>query len=330
MKSGARPTLKTIAYMTGLGVTTVSRALSDAPDISQNTKNRVQAVAREIGYRPNRAGVRLRTGKTNVISLVLNIEREILGATSHLVFGLSQVLADTPYHLIVTPYDIEHDPMEAVRYVVETGSADGLVMSRTEPFDPRVQYLQEQGFPFATHGRTEWPQAHPFVDYDNFEYGRLAAQILAENGRTRLALLGPPRALNYSIHMTDGVRSLLDELDLMEVPIREINIDDPHEEISAEIERLMRSRHRPDGIICASANAAIAATSGIEAAGLTLGKEVDLAVKESFDLLTRFRPQIHVIREDFREAGKDLARAIMGMIDGTPAEQLGFIHKPTR
>ncbi len=58
-----RPTLKTIAYMTGLGVTTVSRALHDAPDIGQATKERVRLVAKQIGYRPNRAGVRLRTGQ---------------------------------------------------------------------------------------------------------------------------------------------------------------------------------------------------------------------------------------------------------------------------
>ncbi len=85
-----RPTLKTIAYMTGLGVTTVSRALNDAPDIGQATKERVRLVAKQIGYRPNRAGVRLRTGRTNVISLILSIENEVLGMTSHLVYGISE------------------------------------------------------------------------------------------------------------------------------------------------------------------------------------------------------------------------------------------------
>ncbi len=326
-KAGDRPTLKTIAYMTGLGVTTVSRALSDAPDISDATKSRVRTVAREIGYRPNRAGVRLRTGKTNVVSLVLNIEREILGATSHLVFGISEMLAETPYHLIVTPYDIDHDPLEAVRYVVETGSADGLVLSRTEPNDPRVQYLQQQGFPFVTHGRTSLP-THPFVDFDNYEYGKMAGKILADMGATRLALLGPPAHLNYAILMAAGLRETLDARDLMEVPIRSTTIDDTHDAISAEVARLMRSRHRPDGFVCASASSAIAATAGIEDAGLTVGTDVNLVVKESFEILQHFRPEIHVIREDFRAAGRDLARAILRTIDGAPAAELGFLHMP--
>ena len=43
-----RPTLKTIAFMTGLGVTTVSRALKDAPEIGEETRRRVQLVSRVV------------------------------------------------------------------------------------------------------------------------------------------------------------------------------------------------------------------------------------------------------------------------------------------
>src|SRR3569832_781483 len=156
-----RPTLKTIAFMTGLGVTTVSRALKDAPEIGAATRRRVQLVAQQVGYRPNRAGVRLRTGKTIVISLVLNTEEQIMGFVSDIIYGISEELAQTPYHLIVTPYSRALDPMEPVRYVVETGAADGIIISRMEPDDPRVRYMSERGFPFATHGRTDMVIAHP-------------------------------------------------------------------------------------------------------------------------------------------------------------------------
>src|SRR4051794_23869559 len=165
--SDGRPTLKTIAFMTGLAVTTVSRALKDAPEIGEETRRRVQLVARQVGYRPNRAGVRLRTGKTNVISLVLNTEEQIMGFVSDIIYGISEFLAQTPYHLIVTPYSRKNDPMEPVRYIVETGSADGIIISRTEPDDPRVRYMMERGFPFATHGRTDMGIKHPFHDFDN-------------------------------------------------------------------------------------------------------------------------------------------------------------------
>ena len=162
--------------MTGLAVTTVSRALKDAPEIGEETRRRVQLVARQVGYRPNRAGVRLRTGKTNVISLVLNTEEQISGFVSDMIYGISEQLAQTPYHLIVTPYSRNNDPLEPVRYVVETGSADGIIISRTEPDDKRVRYLLERGFPFATHGRTAIGTPHAFHDFDNHAFAREAVR----------------------------------------------------------------------------------------------------------------------------------------------------------
>ena len=52
-----QPTLKTISEITGLAVTTVSRALKNGPELSIETRARVNEVARELGYRPDRAGV---------------------------------------------------------------------------------------------------------------------------------------------------------------------------------------------------------------------------------------------------------------------------------
>ena len=71
-----RTQMADIARMAGVSSSTVSRALKDAPDIGAETKERVRMVARQLGYQPNRAGVRLRTGKTNVIALVLGIDED--------------------------------------------------------------------------------------------------------------------------------------------------------------------------------------------------------------------------------------------------------------
>ncbi|EHS53241.1 transcriptional regulator, LacI family [Rhizobium sp. PDO1-076] len=177
-----RPTLKTIAFMTGLGITTVSRALKDAPDIGAETKERVRMVARQLGYQPNRAGVRLRTGKTNVIALVLGIDEEILGFSNQMVVGISEVLSGTPYHIVVTPHAHTKDPMLPVRYILETGSADGVIISRTEPEDARVQLLIEQNMPFATHGRTSMEQVHPYHDFEQRGLRLWCCRAIGEQG----------------------------------------------------------------------------------------------------------------------------------------------------
>lgn len=177
-----RPTLRTIAELTGLAVTTVSRALLDAPQIALETRQRVQRVAREVGYQPDRAARHLRTGRTNVISVVLDPHDELLGFSTSMIRGLTHALRDTQYHLVITPHFAETPAIEPIRYILRNRMADGVVFSRTEPFDPRVELLLENDFPFVSHGRTNLPNPHPFVDYDNAAFSALAVRRLVAKG----------------------------------------------------------------------------------------------------------------------------------------------------
>ena len=161
-----------------MAVATVSRALSDAPDISDATKKKIRQIANDVGYVPNRAGVRLRTGRTNVIALVLAAEADILNHTAKLITSISEELQSTAFHLIVKPQLPGEDPLRAIRYFVETGSADGIIINQTTAEDTRVAYMLKKGFPFVTHGRTNWPDQHPFFDYDNEQLARQALQHL--------------------------------------------------------------------------------------------------------------------------------------------------------
>ncbi|QDY68469.1 LacI family transcriptional regulator [Qingshengfaniella alkalisoli] len=323
-----RPTLKTIAYMTGLGITTVSKALKDAPDISTATKERVKLVAKQIGYRPNRAGVRLRTGKTNVVSVIVPVEDEAMGLSTHLIYGISRHLRTTRYHLIVTPYSLTDDPLDPVRYIVETGSADGVVLSRTEPLDPRITFLRDHSMPFVTHGRTEFDFDHAYFDFDNSAYAEQAVDELAQRGRGRIALLMPPPYLTYSKYMQDGLLRGLEHHDLLEVPFHGITTDSSFDAIKTEVMRLMSGRGRPDGVVCGSAASAIATIIAAEELGLTLGREFDLAVKDSFGLMQKFRRGTIAFHEDFRATGVGLAKAIIGAIEGNDVSDLQYVTRP--
>ncbi|MBZ9673027.1 LacI family transcriptional regulator [Mesorhizobium sp. B2-1-8] len=323
-----RPTLKTLAFMTGLGVTTVSRALKDAPEIGAETRRRVQLVAKQIGYRPNRAGVRLRTGKTNVISLVLNTEHELMSFVSDIIYGVTEVIADTPYHLIVTPYSRSQDPLDPVRYLVETGSADGVIISRTQPNDPRARYMLERGIPFATHGRTEMGLVHPYHDFDNYAFAAEAVRHLAGMGRRRLALVTPPVGLSYYRHTVDGFADALSEVGASEVPFNTVSIDHSIEQIRMRTAQLMRRDIRPDGIISSAAAATLAIVAGIEDAGLKLGRDVDVVSKQSSELLHLFRHELLVVNEDFRLAGSELARSVLGWIGGASPGTLQSLSEP--
>jgi LacI family transcriptional regulator len=322
-----RPTLKTISEITGLGVTTVSRALKDGPELRSETKARVQAVAAELGYRPDRAGVRLRTGRTFVIGLILDQTVAIAEFERQIVLGVSQTLYGTPYHLVVLPQIRDADPMEPVRYFVETAAADGIIFTHTRPLDERVRYLIDRRFPFVTHGRTELGEAHPYYDFDNEGFVAAAVRRLCECGRRRLALVPGPRHLTCARHMLDGFRRAVAETGADGMVIEGVHLD-------SELARFRQAARRmgavdpPDGIICANETGCIALMAGLREAGLTVGRDVDVIAKSISDVLDYFSPTIDSFYEDYTFSGEELARLLLKRIAGTPTRELQSIAEP--
>lgn len=323
-----RPTLKTIAAATGLAVATVSRALKDAPDIGEPTKRRVREAALRLGYRPNRAGVRLRTGKTNVIALVLAAEADVMNHTARLIYSIANALRGSAYHLVVMPYFPDQDPMEPIRYLVETGSADGIILNQTRPDDPRIRHMHARGFPFAAHGRTDMGLAHPYYDFDNETFARLAVRALHRRGRRRLLLVAPPRVQNYARHMIAGFAD--------EAAIRGIGFeilaaassDSGSTAIAAAVRARFAAPAPPDGMLLGSTTAAMAAIAGAERQGFRIGADFDAVAKEAIAFLRSFRHQLIVGHEDIDAAGDFLARAVVAAIDRADPEAWQHLDQP--
>ncbi len=322
-----RPTLKTIAAETGLAIATVSRALKDAPDISDETKRRVRETAERLGYRPNRAGVRLRTGKTNVIAVTLSTVSD-LSNPSELIYAIAQALRGSAYHLVIMPFFPDQDPMEPIRYIVETESADGIVLNQTQMDDPRVRYLTERGFPFVTHGRTHMGIDHPYFDFDNEAFARIAVRALAAKGRKHLALVRPPAEHSYSVHMTTGFLAETALLGLSHEIIADITSDTPADEIEAAMINRFTRLPAIDGIISGSPSSAVACVAAAEKSGLIIGRHFDLVSKEAHGFLHRFRKEIIVVEEKVGLAGSFLTRALISAIERRTPSQGQYLDRP--
>jgi LacI family transcriptional regulator len=323
-----RPTLKTIAAETGLAIATVSRALKDAPDIGEETKRRVRETAARLGYRPNRAGVRLRTGKTNVIALVLSTEADVMNHTSQLLYSIARTLKGTAYHLVVMPFFPDEDPMTPIRYLVETGSADGIILNQTRPDDARIRYMQERGFPFATHGRTDMGIDHPYFDYDNEAYGRVAVRRLLARGRRRLMIVPPPRAHAYARHMVTGFSEECAHQGVAFEVIEGVTSDSPGGQIEDAVARRFADAAPPDGLVLGSTTATLASVAGAERTGAVIGRDFDAVGKEAIPFLVRFRKELIVLHEDVGRAGHFLAKAIIAAIERRAPEQSQYLDSP--
>lgn len=326
-KSG-KPTLRTIADLTGFAVTTVSRALGNAPQISVETRRRVHEVAASIGYLPDRAAQRLKTGRTNVISVLLDPHEEILGYGISLMHGLAKALKDTPYHLIVTPNFINDSNVDAIRHIVRNGMADGLIFSRTEPFDPRVRLLLENGFPFVTHGRTEFSTPHPYVDYDNFAFAYEATRRLISRGRRKPMIILPPKRMTFTQHLLHGFMTAVREAGVAyEIP-EEIDLDCPVEQIRDYMSRRAGKPDAPDGFACGGEVSALATITGMSDHGLTLGIEYDIVAKRTSKLLSQIQPKVETIYEDLTDTGEQMGRVLLARIAGEEPAGLQVLLKP--
>lgn len=329
ISSGAeKPTLKTISRLSGLAVPTVSRALNDAPDIGSKTKILVRQIAEEIGYVPNRAGVRLRTGRTNVISLVLSTEHDMMNHTAKLITAISGGLRGTPFHMIMTPYFPTEDPMKPIRYIVESGSADAIIFNQTRPDDPRVAYLMERGFPFATHGRTQWSDAHPWFDYDNTAFGRIGVETLVQRGRRTLLMIAPPRDQSYGQHMIDGASAAAAKAGVVLTVPDQMTSDDLITDMRAFVAAKVAADPTIDGIICGSTNATMAAVAGMESEGFDVGTDIDVYSKEAMPFLRFFRGALIVVHEDVAKAGEFLAKAAIQAIRDPQAPPMQGLQLP--
>lgn len=323
---GKRATLRTISELTGLSPSTVSLALRGGARLKADTYQRVHEAAAKLGYVPDRAGVRLRTGKTNVIALVLERADETIDFARFLIQGIGHAMLGTRYHMNVTP-DFDHgSSVASIRYILENKTADGVIITHTTARDPRVQLLMDHNFPFVTHGRTEFYSPHPYHDFHSEEFVRLAVERMAKKGRKRVVLaVGRETTNNYHNIVTAferyGARAGL------ETSVVSSKVD---RAASAEMRALGHelAAMRPDGIICDSEIRAICIIAGLADKSVTVGRDLEFICKQNSDLLPTLYPEVDTIEEDVFAAGEELTRLLIRRIEGAPVETLQTLSEP--
>ncbi len=324
-----RPTLKTISEMTGFAVPTVSRALSDAPDIARATREQVQQVARDIGYTPNREGLRLKTGKTHTIALVIGVVDQVSDHSGRLIASVARALRDTPYNLVVTPFDnFADDPLERIKHVVENNLADAIIIEQIETEDARVRYLLDEKFPFATLGRGKWVDTCAFYDFDNHAFGRIAGETLLGKGCRSLMLIAPPDRQTYGKHIVAGLRKAMTDTNVTLELLGGIHSMQSRANMHRSLKARLESGNLPDGVICCSSNMGVQLLRAMRELGLRSGQDMHVFVKETVALVRDIEPSVSAMIEDVDAAGTFLAKAALHAIDQPDAPRMQLVAKP--
>lgn len=320
-------TLKTIAEELGVSLSTVARSLKDGHKISPATIAKVRETADRLGYVRNLDGVKLRTGQTFVLMALLGTtnEEEIGDAGSvGLLNGLHSRLTHTQYSLRTVPITIGDGGMDAVLEIVKGRNADGLVLDHTEPDDPRVRFLLEQGVPFVTFGRTKMRKDHAYLDVDNEYAAKQGTDALINAGHRKIAFLDADERFAFVQQRLAGYRASLREAG---IPfdaslVRHIAM----EADVAKREAIDLVRCGVDGFVCVNELVFLGARAGVRQVRKGNISKTGFSVRTGTNLGEYIGTPMFASYQSRKEAGWTLADLLLKRIEGRPPKdcQLTF------
>jgi LacI family transcriptional regulator len=318
-------TLKDIARDLGVSVITVSKALRNHSDISEQTKARVLKRVQELNYRPNLAARALVTGRTNMIGFV--IPDLLHSFFSEVVRGVAGALRNTGYTLVVT--SSEQDP-KLERQAVEqfiTRRVDMLLIASTHWTVEMFRRIEEAGIPYILIDRSFVGLAAHFVGVNDEEVGALATQHLIDTGCKRIAHIGGP-AISPLLGRLEGYKRALAkngialDPDLVMSTDRAEEIGDAAAYSATQI--LLGQNPRPDGIFCYNDVAAYGAIAAILDAGLRIPDDVSVIGCGNLLYNKFIRVPVTSVDQQSGAIGQRAAKLALQLID---ADQL-VVPKP--
>jgi len=189
MKSKA--TLKQIAKELHVSVSTVSKALNDSPEISEQTKIKVKEYAKLKNYKPNIIGLNLKNRKTKTIGVIIP---NILNSFFAKVFSGIEKVADAKGYNIITCISNESIEKEInTLEMLSNGTIDGFIVSISEEAQKLQEYghfkdIIKEGTPIVMFDRTSDEVECDKVIVDDFDSAKDATQHLINIGCKKIAL----------------------------------------------------------------------------------------------------------------------------------------------
>lgn len=205
-------TLKQIAKELDVSISTVSKSLRDSPEISEDTRLKVQAFAKLYNYKPNNIALSLKNKKTKTIGIIIPEIVHHFFAT--VISGIEQVANECGYNVIVCLSDESFDKEVINMEMLANGSTDGFIMSLSKETQQKKDFhhLQEvinQGMPVVLFDRISNDILCDKVIIDDQLAAYEAANFLISKGLKKIALLTTVDYVSVGKLRTDGYLNVL-------------------------------------------------------------------------------------------------------------------------
>jgi LacI family transcriptional regulator len=312
--SAGRPvTVTDVARAAGVAPGTASKALNGKGSLRRDTRDRVLAAAKALGFVPNALARSLTAGRTYTVGLIST--DSISRFAGQVAYGAENVLGEGEVSVFLC--DGRGDPVRERHYlrILMERRVDGLIVTgrRHEPRPPIAEELQ---IPVVyALSPSENPSDTSFV-VDDLQGGRLAAEHLVRLGRRNIAIVtGPERHLSARLRATAGVEVLAKA----GLPVAGGTPfwGEWTERWGGEATRsLLSGGVELDGIVCGSDQIARGVVDALREAGVVVPSEISVIGFDNWDVMVDgSRPALTTIDMNLVDLGRHAARALLDAIE---------------
>ena len=311
-------TLDDIARLANVSRSTVSRALNDSPLLSQKTKDRIQAIAREHRFQINVAARNLRLRQSRTIAFVAPVYAPTSFSAED-VFGL-EMLGGIGNGLHALGYDcliVQRDPHDSTwaHQYHDSGRVDGFILHASHLTPALIQSLITMGAPFIVWGMPLPPFTYCSVMGDNTTGGILATEHLIRRERRQIAFLGGPAETETVQQRFDGYAQALQAAGRSVEPRLVTYGDYSYASGVAGMQRLLDQAPDLDAVFVVSDLMAIAAIHAIQERGKRVPEDIAVVGYDDVAIASYTSLPLTTIRQNIPLAGKLLAQNLIHYIE---------------
>jgi LacI family transcriptional regulator len=210
MTASRQITINQVAQEAGVSVQTVSRVLNERPDVSPETRRKVQEIITHLGYQPSAIARGLASRRTRSLGLITADFSDYF--FTQVIAGAEQEARKHDYFLMLG--STERNPKDEPEYLrlLTQRHVEGILFARpsSEPDEKHLVKLLRTGTPVVSTAYYLEGEALTVVDVNNVEGGRQATSYLLELGHTCIALIRGPSSWKSVIDRTQGYRLALE------------------------------------------------------------------------------------------------------------------------
>ncbi|MCL4386760.1 MAG: LacI family transcriptional regulator [Cyanobacteria bacterium] len=209
MNNNKKINLKHIARLAGVSINTVSRALRNKNDISENTKKQIQQIANELDYIPNDIAGSLRKGKTKTIAIIIP---DILDPLITIwVKDIESKLRFHNYNIFIINTNENYEEEEKAITLALSKKVDGLIICPTQKSNKDIIYLKKIKIPFVLIGRRFYNVETDYAISDDVRGGYLATKYLLEQGKSNILFLNAYTYISSAKERLEGYKKAFKE-----------------------------------------------------------------------------------------------------------------------